>query len=192
LTVLKIVSDNFPWLVEVKARNLDIGVTCGEVIEALAASMDKLTSKSDYEALSGSLKRLVLEAYRYNRSRNPDVPGGKMGDGIKRVDYLGQMTAFGGLQIDPAAVGRVCGVVVPGYVTLRCDKREFMTQEEVRAQQARERAANKAPSRSSRTPSSRTSSSRSSRSGGSISVRPHTPGVDIVSPTSSESEEDTE
>ncbi|KAF5349648.1 hypothetical protein D9756_008988 [Leucocoprinus leucothites] len=179
LSVLKIVSEHFPWLIEVKARNPDAGVTCGEVIEAIAQNMDKLTSKSDYEVLPNSLKKMVLDAYRYNRSRNPDVPGGKMGDGLKRVDFLGQMTAFGGLEVDPGAIGRVCGVVVPGYVLLRCDKREFMTPEEVRAQHARERAASQVP-----LPPSRSASSRGSRGPGSVAGSTRSGiGVDVESPS---------
>jgi hypothetical protein len=143
--------------------------------------MDKLTSQNDYEALSRSLKRMVLEAYRYNRSRHPDVPGGKMGEGLKRVDFLGQMTAFGGLEVDPEAVIRVCSVVVPGYVVLKCAKREYLTQEEIRAQQARERDANKVPSRASRT-------GPGSVSGGSHSGI----GVDVESPSDSEDESTSE
>ncbi|KXN91947.1 hypothetical protein AN958_11007 [Leucoagaricus sp. SymC.cos] len=181
LTVLKIVSEQFPWLIEIKARDPNVGVTCGEVIEAIASAMDKLTSRSDYEALPSSLKRKVLEAYRYNRSRNPDVPGGKMGEGLKRVDFLGQMTAFGGLEVGREVVKKLCNVVAPGFVVLKCDKREFMTQEEVRAQQARERAASHAAS------ASRAGSIRSGRPGSAASSQIGI-GVDVESPSGSEDE----
>ncbi|KXN91942.1 hypothetical protein AN958_11002 [Leucoagaricus sp. SymC.cos] len=150
LTVLKIVSEHFPWLIEIKARDPNVGVTCGEVIEAIASSMDKLTSRSDYEALPNA-------------------------------DFLGQMMAFGGLEVGREVGKKLCNVVVPGFVVLKCDKREFMTQEEVRAQQARERAASHAAS------VGRAGSIRSGRPGSAASSQIGI-GVDVESPSGSEDE----
>lgn len=158
LSEIQIVSEHFPWTIDVKARHPDIGVTCGEVIEAIASCVDRLTSKSDFDALSQNLKKTVSDAYRFNRSRNPNVPGGKMGEGLKRADFLGDMTTFGGLEMDDRAVERVCKVVMPGYVVLRCNRREIMTREEASAQEARAKAASQVPER-------RAPSSRSGRSG---------------------------
>ncbi|KAL9714682.1 hypothetical protein Ac2012v2_001341 [Leucoagaricus gongylophorus] len=131
MDVLNIVSEHYPWLVKVKAQNPEVGVSCGEVIEAIAQNMGKYASKVDYQALPANLRDTVSKAYVYNRSRRPDVPGGKMGVGLKRADFLGQMTTFGGLEADPDKVRMVCGARIPGYVVLRRDKREFMAQEEV-------------------------------------------------------------
>ncbi|KAF9453700.1 hypothetical protein P691DRAFT_813049 [Macrolepiota fuliginosa MF-IS2] len=182
---LKIVSEHYPWLVEIKAQDINVGVTCGEVIDGLATNMEKLTSKTDFEALPGNLRKVVLEAYRYNRSRNPDVPGGKMGEGLKRADFLGQMTSFGGLEVNEAAVEKVCKVVVPGYVVLRCLRREFMTQADLRAQEARARAASQVPS------SARSASARGVRRRGAGSTAESTPstsgiGIGVEDPSDSE------
>lgn len=177
---LKIVSEHYPWLVEVKARDQAVGVTCGEVIDCIATNMEKLTSKADYEALPTGLKRVVLQAYRYNRSRNHNVPGGKMGEGLKRVDFLGEMTGFGGLEVDEPAVGKVCGVVVPGYVVLKCVRRELLTMEEARAQDARARAASQVAG--SKSGSRRSASVRGSVAGSSIGGI----GVDVEEPSSDE------
>jgi len=80
-----------------------------------------------------------------------------MGEGLKRADFLGDMTTFGGLEVDGRAVERVCKVVMPGYVVLRCNRREILTREEMRAQEARAKAASQAPE-------GRATSSRSGRS----------------------------
>lgn len=130
IDVLKIVSEHYPWLIKVEAQNPESGVSCGEVIEAIAHSMEKLAAKVDYEALPANLQKVVLEAYRFNRSRRPDVPGGKMGEGLKRADFLGQMTTFGGLETDSNGVRMVCGATMPGYVMLKCEKWESTMREE--------------------------------------------------------------
>lgn len=130
IDVLKIVSEHYPWLIKVEAQNPEAGVSCGEVIEAIASSMEKLAAKVDYQALPANLQKVVSDAYRFNRSRRPDVPGGKMGEGLKRVDFLGQMTTFGGLEANPDGVRMICGATMPGYVMLKCEKWESMIREE--------------------------------------------------------------
>lgn len=130
IDVLKIVIERYPWLIKVEAQNLEAGVSCGEVIEAIASDMGKLATKVEYQALPANLQKVVSEAYHFNRSRRPGVPGGKMGEGLKRADFLGQMTTFGGLEANPDGVRMVCGATMPGYVMLKCEKRESMMWEE--------------------------------------------------------------
>jgi hypothetical protein len=120
ITQLIIVSSHFPWRINVRAQDQEAGVTCGEVIDTIARSMDKLTSASEYNDLSKEKKSMVKRAYRHNRSRSADVPGGRLGEGMKRMDFLCDLTEFGGLEVDERIVQKTCSVALPGYVVLRC------------------------------------------------------------------------
>jgi hypothetical protein len=179
ITQLRITSNHFPWLIEVDAQDEEAGVTCGEAIDTIAKAMDKLTSASDYSSLPKEKQAKVNRAYRHNRSRSADVPGGRLGEGLKRMDFLCDLTAFGGLEADESIVRKTCSVTLPGYVVLRCIKErtplEQMSEQKQRAQElhdaeqtlARERLeAQRAEERSkasSARSSARGSVSRSSR-----------------------------
>lgn len=156
VTSLRIVSDVLPWIFEVQAHNPDIGVTCGEVIDRISADLNKLTVKEDFERLSPTQKRTLSDAYRHNRSRAHGTPGGQLGQGMKRLDFLRKDTAFGGVEVNHSIIRRICGDVVPCTFLLKCKHRYAMTQEEIRDQEVRQRTI------------SQTSRERSTR----ISVQP--------------------
>ncbi|KAF9464578.1 hypothetical protein BDZ94DRAFT_1256068 [Collybia nuda] len=138
---LQIVSDGFPWMVKVEARRPETGVTCGDVIDRLSGSMNTLSSGADYEALPPHKKRLIAEAYQHNRSRAHGVPGGMLEVGMKRLDFLGKDTIFGGIVNDEEYLTRHAGVVLPCTFVLKCLRRFAMTAEEIRDHEARQRAA---------------------------------------------------
>ncbi|KAF5386765.1 hypothetical protein D9615_002007 [Tricholomella constricta] len=140
LTSLNIVSEAFPWLVEVVAENADIGVTCGEVIDALSDSFQQLTPKGDYEALGPQKRTIVGEAYHYNRSRMPGVPGGRLKQGMRRLDFLGKDTVFGGIYHDERTLHKVLGAVLPCTFVLKCVRRYALTAEEIHEHEERQRA----------------------------------------------------
>ncbi|KAG6854179.1 hypothetical protein C0991_009831 [Blastosporella zonata] len=71
VTKMSIISETVPWTVEVKASNEAIGVTCGEVIEALAENFYLLSTGPEYERLDLKGKNAVFAAYNRNRSRDP-------------------------------------------------------------------------------------------------------------------------
>jgi hypothetical protein len=179
ITQLRITSSHFPWLIEVRAQDEEAGVTCGEVIDTIARAMDKLTSASDYNSLTKDKQAMVNRAYRHNRSRSADVPGGRLGEGLKRMDFLCDLTAFGGLEADENIVHRTCSVMLPGYVVLRCVKErtplEQMSEQKQRAQElhdaeqtlARERLEAQRAEERMRAPSARGSTRGSTR--GSVS-----------------------
>lgn len=127
LSNLKLDSESYPWRIEVQAQDPNIGVTCGEAIEAMATSLAKLTTRAEFDLLPLTQRKKVTETYRFNRSRNPGVPGGMLGTGMKRVDFLGDMPAFGGLEW---AGSGLYGMEGPPYVTFRCNKRTASTGEE--------------------------------------------------------------
>ncbi|KAJ3891342.1 hypothetical protein GG344DRAFT_77027 [Lentinula edodes] len=140
ITSLRLLPNLLPFTIDVLARNPDIGVTCGDVIDAISDSMRKHSGQSDFDSLPADRKRKVSEAYRHNRSRAPGVPGGSLGDGLRRMDFLGTETMFGGIREDPTAVKRICGEVLPCTWILDCATRYPMTREEMAAHTAREEA----------------------------------------------------
>ena len=127
---LRLVSDTIPWVLNVEARDIGIGVTCGDVIDSIEQQLVKFSDKRDYERLTRSLRQEVGEAYRRNRSRDPDVPGGRrLGEAMKRLDFLRQDTMFAGIEVNDRVVKKLCGDVLPCVFVLKCSKRSPLRQE---------------------------------------------------------------
>ena len=145
---LRLVSDTIPWVLPVEARDIGIGVTCGEVIDSIAHQLAKFSDKHDYERLTPNLRREVGIAYRRNRSREPGVPGGQLGQGMKRLDFLRLDTMFSGIELNDRVVKRVCGDVLPCVFVLKCSKTFPMTRQEAEDHQARLQADNSGRPRS--------------------------------------------
>ena len=126
VTELRLVSDVFPWILDVKAANAAIGVTCGDVIEQLSEHLQRRLRKEDYEGASGNKRRAIRDAYHHNRSRNAGVPGGQLGDGLKALDWLGPQTMFGGALLNEALVRDRFNVVMPCMLELLCIERPLI------------------------------------------------------------------
>jgi hypothetical protein len=103
-TNLRLVSNVFPLILDVKATSPAVGVTCGDVIGQLSDHLQRRLRKEDYEGASGAKRRAIRDAYHYNRSRNAGVPGGQLGDGLKALDWLGPQTMFGGALVNESLV----------------------------------------------------------------------------------------
>ncbi|KAJ7765800.1 hypothetical protein B0H16DRAFT_402625 [Mycena metata] len=147
VTQIRLVSEAFPWSIDIVARNRDIGVTCGELVDYLSRDMYRLTSQAEYEGLPSARKRIVAEAYRHNRSRANGVPGGQLNPGMLRLDWLGQDTMFGGVRENDRLVRRLCGDSLPCTFELVCMRRYPMTAEELRNQEILQRNANERAAR---------------------------------------------
>lgn len=117
---LRIVSEITPWVIEVHARDKERGVTCGDVIDAIGYDFNKRTQKEDFQIYTALEQRELTNAYHWNRSRNPGAPGGQLGSGMKRLDFLRSRTMFGGLELNERTVKRVCGEVLPCTFVLKC------------------------------------------------------------------------
>ncbi|RDB19462.1 hypothetical protein Hypma_013683 [Hypsizygus marmoreus] len=129
VTAVNIVSQTVPWVMRLQARDPNVGLTCGELIDGLSDEFQKLTSQADYEALSTTRRREVGEAYRHNRSRSIGTPGGRLGEGLRRLDFLGRDSVFGGIVND--------------------ERLYMLTEEEHNNHESRERAASQARERAS-------------------------------------------
>ncbi|KAB5595208.1 hypothetical protein CTheo_1286 [Ceratobasidium theobromae] len=88
---VRIVCRGHPWLMEVSNDN---GVT-------LYTEHQRHMSGSEWDA-AVDMKRQITKSYQWNRSTNPGAPGGVMGEGLRRIDWLMRNTHFGGLVEDRA------------------------------------------------------------------------------------------
>jgi hypothetical protein len=147
LSMLRIVSEGLPWVIQVRAAEGNKGVTCGEVIETLGYELGRLSSRADFESLPSRERAEVTAAYKHNRSRAPGVPGGLLGQGMKRLDFLRSSTIFAGIDINDRVTHRVCGTLLPATFVLKCSTSYPMTRQEIRDREARMNAANNAGSR---------------------------------------------
>ncbi|CAE6411554.1 unnamed protein product [Rhizoctonia solani] len=95
---IRIVCRGHPWLMEVTNDN---GVTVGDVCDKLYTEHQRHMSSSEWDA-AVDMKRPMTKAYQWNRSTNPGAPGGVMGEGLRRIDWLMKNTYFGGLTEDRA------------------------------------------------------------------------------------------
>ncbi|KAL4065195.1 hypothetical protein J3A83DRAFT_4100094 [Scleroderma citrinum] len=171
LTYIRVISRTFPWMIHIRAQDKRIGVTCGEILEGIAAYLFGDVAKKEWESVSRSKRRQIWNAYQHNRSTDPSVPGGGLGEPLKRLDWLGHESRFGGLVINEEFVREHCGDVLPATFELKCTPSYPLTQQEIHEQQMRQQA--RAQSRGH-------SSQRSSRSrAGSISERGSAPSEEV-------------
>jgi hypothetical protein len=128
-------------MIDVRAQEKDRGVTCGEVIETIGRNMGKLSNNRDFSTLSRDDQRAVKDAYKHNRSRSPGVPGGQLGEGLKRLDFLRRNTMFAGIEANERSVKKICGEALPCTFVLKCSATYPMTKKEVKDREARMRAS---------------------------------------------------
>lgn len=137
MTHIRIISRAFPWMIHARAQNPKLGVTCGEVLDAISTYMYGDVAKKEYENLPPSRKRQIWESYRFNRSTDSNAPGGRLGEGLKRLDWLSSVSRFGGLVTSDAFVKEHCGDVLPCTFELKCLPSYPLTKEELHEQQRR-------------------------------------------------------
>lgn len=134
---VRVICRAFPWMIHVRAQNPKLGVTCGEVLDAISTYMYGDVAKKEYECLGPQRKRQIWEGYKFNRSTDSNAPGGRLGEGLKRLDWLGSSSRFGGLVVSDAFVKEHCGDVLPCTFELKCLPNYPLTAEELREQQRR-------------------------------------------------------
>ena len=161
VTQIRLVSRSFPWAIDVPASDARVGVTCGDVVEAIHVNMYGRLSQQQYDCASRGQKRLLSESFYHNRSTAHGVPGGKLQQTLLKCDWLGQDTMFGGIGDDERLVRDMCGDALPCTFELKCVRRYPMTEQEIREHEQRERDEEERVRRRSRSrATSRAGSSR--------------------------------
>jgi hypothetical protein len=125
LSALQIVSNAFPWTVDIMALDEDIGVTCGDVIDSLDSYLHRPFKWRDLDALPTHKTNAVMATYRLNRTAINEGPEERLGEDICFVDWLGKDTIFGGINLNEEVVEEYYGI--PTIFELRCNPSEFLT-----------------------------------------------------------------
>jgi hypothetical protein len=150
VTHIRIISKAFPWMINIHARDKSIGATCAEVIDGIADYLQKLSSGSEYNALPRSRQKAIKDAYNHNRAPAHGVPGGVLGEGLRRLDWLCQDTVYGGIERDDNFVRAQCGDVLSCTFVLKCIHRYPLTEREIQEQAQREQSQRSRASSASR------------------------------------------
>ncbi|KAA1477674.1 hypothetical protein DENSPDRAFT_787028 [Dentipellis sp. KUC8613] len=157
LTSLKLLCRALPWIIEIKASSPAVGVTCADIIDQLGDYLKTNAPKDDYQKSSSDQQHQLKLNYHHNRSRSDGVPGGRLGEGLRRLDWFGAMSMWGGMDRNDAYVKDRCGVVLPCMFEMFCVPRPPQSEEDrEETRRARRR------SRSSRRGSSAVNSEESS------------------------------
>jgi Family of unknown function (DUF6699) len=123
---LRIISSHFPWVLEIEASRPAHGVTCVDVLEGIHEQLQHLVPRQHVAALSGAKgdahRRKLYEVYHYNRSTARDAPGGSLGEGVRRIDWLLHNVMFDGLVDDQKYVQEKLGISGPGWKGLKKEK----------------------------------------------------------------------
>jgi hypothetical protein len=165
VTHMRIISEAFPWMINIHAQDRSTGVCCGEVIDGIADYLQRLSSAQEYHILPAARRKAIRDAYNHNRARAHGVPGGVLGDGLRRLDWLCQETMFGGIERRDGFVRQHCGDVLPCTFVLNCIHRYPLTEREIQEQAQREQAQREQSQRArSRDPDHRERERRRSRS----------------------------
>ncbi|KIK14756.1 hypothetical protein PISMIDRAFT_345246 [Pisolithus microcarpus 441] len=120
LTYVRIISRSFPWMIQIDARDLTTGVTCGEILDGIFEYLYSDVTKDESENVSEMLKLHIFSSYEHNRSTDPNVPGGGLGVALKRLDWLGNNTMFGGLVLSDKFTMEDRGDIPPATFELKC------------------------------------------------------------------------
>ncbi|KAI5993284.1 hypothetical protein EDD15DRAFT_2167395 [Pisolithus albus] len=120
LTYVRIISRSFPWMIQIDARDLTTGVTCGEILDGISEYLYNDVTKDESQNVSETLEHRIFSSYEHNRSTDPDVPGGVLGVALKRLDWLGNDTMFGGLVLTDKFTMEDRGDIPPATFELKC------------------------------------------------------------------------
>lgn len=138
----------FPWTFEVRARHHESGVTCGEVAQGISECLYRLTDQSDYDSSTPQKQAELALNYGNNRRMNPDVPGGSLGHGMRRLDWLGENSLFGGITGDRQTVRQVWGTDLPCTFVIMVTRRQRLSRDDLEDQERRREHASRREGRS--------------------------------------------
>jgi hypothetical protein len=100
-----------------------------------------MSHKQDFNNLTARERNDLSAAYRMNRSREDGAPGGALGEGLKRLDFLRRNTIFGGVEVNERVVTAKCGDVLPCVFVLHCLRGFPMSKQEIHDNELRARSA---------------------------------------------------
>lgn len=107
---IRVVIKGLPWVITIRAEDPSRGVTCGNVIDQISDNLTRPVPKEGMPPTGSSTYRTIIRSYHHNRAPHVEgVPGGRMGAGVLRKDWLLHKTSFAGLEDNGMEVERICG-----------------------------------------------------------------------------------
>lgn len=98
---------SFPWPIVVSN---ELGITCADVFYAIYNNFQEYVTTDEYNSWTGRRREQAARAY-HRRVRQPldwsrpDEILGPDGDGLRRIDYMGDKVMFRGLDVSPLRDG---------------------------------------------------------------------------------------
>ena len=139
VTSIRVVIKGLPWVITIRAENRSVGVTCGNVIDQISDNLSRPVPKEGMPPAGSLAYRAIIKSYHYNRAPNDGVPGGRMGAGVLRKDWLLHKTSFAGLEDNGLEVERVCGSRhMPCTFELVCETPDGRADAEIERNRAQE------------------------------------------------------
>jgi hypothetical protein len=103
----------------VTASQEHIGVTCGDVMDAIARFMHLYTTKDRVKHLPQERQQKLFSQYRFNRKVGPDSPGAHLPEGVTICDWLLEKSMFGGIVEDAIGTYEAIGAYMSCVFVLR-------------------------------------------------------------------------
>ena len=90
-----------PWNMVINASNSTIGVTVQDVCLQIYSVLMAYTSRAEFEGQDEERRNNIEQSFWNNRSSEMSLPkASRLGPGIRRFDWLGEQTMFGGLVLE--------------------------------------------------------------------------------------------
>ncbi|KII89381.1 hypothetical protein PLICRDRAFT_110081 [Plicaturopsis crispa FD-325 SS-3] len=123
LRTIFIISRSFPWIIDVNPEDVNIGVTCGDVLDEIYSYLHVKVVREEIRALPSSDLSAFNAAYQKNRARRdehgePAISLLRRSAAMRRLDWLSRKTFFGGLDRDDAYISERFGVAFPATFVL--------------------------------------------------------------------------
>ncbi|KAG1827499.1 uncharacterized protein BJ212DRAFT_1256472 [Suillus subaureus] len=102
MTEIRIISKAFPWSIDIKAP-AGYHVTCNSVFRALHDQLQNYITDVEWAivAVDKTRKKAICEAANLRQKKDKD-------NKLKRIDWLGDMTVFKGLEEDKEFENEIC------------------------------------------------------------------------------------
>lgn len=117
---IRIISRTFPWMIEVKAEDVETAVTCRDIVDQLSKYFCVLLGPIEMDDVSAEHRKAMSAAFRVNRSQEIPAEIFRNSIGMRRIDWLCKNTMFEGLEEDKGYVTERLSVFVPGTFVMRC------------------------------------------------------------------------
>jgi hypothetical protein len=120
MSIIRIISRTFPWMIEIKGEDSEAAVTCRDVVEQLHKFFCVLLGPIEMDDVTAEHRKAMSAASRANRLQEIPAEIFKDSIGMRRIDWLCKNTMFEGLEEDKEYITERLSEFVPGTFVLRC------------------------------------------------------------------------